>query len=140
LLEPLGGADYRAYAVREPQTTITFAGTNATQSTFANQRMTAESATASPDLQVRANWFPRWQARGGGEAVLVGRAVDGSLALTAPLPTSSVTLSYTVQPLDWFARVLAGIGLLLVTIYPLVMFRRARDSYHVASRERSAAS
>lgn len=140
LLEPLGGSEYQAYRVRNPQTTITFEGTNATQSSFTSQMITAQSDAASTSPQVRANWFPRWQASGDGETIGVSRATDGSLTLTAQAPTSSVALAYTVQPQDWLARALAAIGLLLVTIYPLAVPQRARGGYHVASREHSAAA
>ncbi len=139
LLELLGGIDYQAYVVRDPQTTITFDGANATQATFTNQMISARSSAASPSPHVRANWFPRWNATGAGEAISVRRANDGSLALTATSPTSSVELTYTVQPLDWLARALAAMGLLLVMIYPLAVSRGARGSYHEASRVRTAA-
>ncbi|MDQ2652976.1 MAG: hypothetical protein M3Z20_08015 [Chloroflexota bacterium] len=140
LLKPQGGDDYQAYVVRDPRTTITFEGTNATRSTFTNQVIAARSDVASLSPQVRANWFPRWRATGESGAIEVGRAHDGSIALTSTAPTSSITLAYAVQPIDWLARVLAAMGLLLVTIYPLVVSRRAREGYHVAGRERSAAS
>jgi hypothetical protein len=138
LLEPLGGDKYQAYLVRDPQTTTTFDGTNAARATFTNQMITAQSDIASQSLQVRANWFPRWQATGDRGATGIGRAVDGSIALKTTSPISSVTLTYSVQPIDWLARALAAIGLLLVMIYPMVVSRRAREGYHVASRERSA--
>ncbi len=140
LLEPLGGDDYQAYRVRDPITTVTFGGSNAAQSTFTNQVITARSDVVSPSPQVRANWFPPWQATGDGDAIGVGRANDGSIALTTGSPISSVAVAYTVQPLDWLGRALAATGMLLVMIYPLVSSPRLRDGYHVASRERSAAS
>jgi hypothetical protein len=140
VLEPLGGDVYQAYVVRDPQTTITFDGTNATQSTFTNQVITARSDVASPSPQVRANWFPRWRATGESGAIDVGRTQGGSIALTSTAPTSTIALSYAVQPLDWLARALAAMGVLLVIIYPLAVSRRARDGYYVASRERNAAS
>jgi hypothetical protein len=68
----------------------------------------------------------------------IDRERDGSMRLTSTSPTSSVTLSYAVQRLDWIARALAGTGLLLVMTYPLAVHRGGRDSYHVASRESSA--
>ncbi len=139
LLEPLGGDDYQAYLVRDPQTTVTFGGTNATQSAVTNQAITAQSDVASQSPQVRANWFPRWQPTGTGEETSMSRAADGSIALTTTSTTSTVALAYTVQPLDWLARALAVLGLLLVMIYPLAVSRRAQGGYHVASRERSAA-
>ncbi|MCA9864337.1 MAG: hypothetical protein KC432_14990 [Thermomicrobiales bacterium] len=140
LLEPLGGRDYRVYIVRDPQTIITFDGTNATQSTFTNQLITAQSDVAAQMAEVRVNWFPRWQGSGTDEHVSVGRASDGSLALSAPSPTPAVRLTYAVQPLDWLARALALGGMLLVMFYPLAVPLRARGRYHVASRERSAAN
>lgn len=140
LLEPLGGEEYVAYLVRDSQTTITFDRANASESTFKNQVMSAKSDAGSRTPQVRANWFPRWEAAGAGEDISVSRASDGSLALMATSPTTSVTLMYATLPLDWLARAMAGMGLLLVIIYPLAVSRRARGSYHVASRERSAAS
>jgi hypothetical protein len=140
LLESLGGDAYQAYLVRNPGTTVTFSGGNAAASTFSNQVITAQSAVASPSQQVRANWFPRWQATGDGGPIDVSRLPDGSMSLTATSPASSVSLAYSLQPLDWFARVLAATGLLLVMIYPLVVSHRRWGSYHVASRESSAAS
>ena len=140
LLEPLGGDAYQAYVVRDPRTTITFSGSNATASTFANQAMSAESAVASSAPQVRANWFPRWVAAGNQGAMNVGRANDGSVTLAVTSPTTSVALTYEVQLLDWIARGLVATGLLLVMIYPLRVFLRPRGGYHVASREHSAAS
>ena len=90
--------------------------------------------------EVRVNWFPRWQGSGTDEHVSVGRASDGSLALSAPSPTPAVRLTYAVQPLDWLVRALALGGMLLVMFYPLAVPLRARGRYHVASRERSAAN
>jgi hypothetical protein len=138
LLEPLGGDAYQAYVVRDPQTTITFDGSNATHSGFANQLMAAQSSSPSTSAAVSANWFPRWQATGDGGSMRIDRERDGSMRLTSTSPTSSVTLSYAVQRLDWIARALAGTGLLLVMTYPLAVHRGGRDSYHVASRESSA--
>ena len=139
LLERLGGDGYQAYLVRDPRTTVTFDSSNATQSTFSNQVITAQSDVTSRAPEVRANWFPRWEARGDSGALGVGRAGDGSIAITPQAPTSSVALAYSMQPLDWLARVLAAVGVLVVMVYPLVVTRRARAGYHVASRERSAA-
>jgi hypothetical protein len=140
LLEPLGGDVYQTYVVRDPQTTITFGGSNATLSTFTNQVLTAQSEVASQSPQVRANWFPRWQATGDGRPGSVTRTPDGSIALATASPASTVALAYTVQPLDWLARALAAAGILLVMIYPLIVSHRLRDGYHVASRKRSVAS
>lgn len=140
LLEPLGGDAYQAYLVRDPRTTVTFEGTNATQSTFANQKITAQSNVGTQSPQVRANWFPRWQAAGERGSIVVGRGNDGSIAPTSSEPTATITLTYAQQPIDWLARALAALGLLLVTIYPLAVSRWTREGYHVASREHSAAN
>ncbi len=140
LLEALGGDAYQAYRVRDPKTTVTFSGTNSAASTFSNLEVTARSTVTSLSPQVRANWFPRWQATDDGGPISVSRTPDGSMSLTSTSPASSVALTYTVQPLDWFARVLALAGLLLVIIYPRCVSHRRWGGYHVASRESSAAN
>ena len=140
LMQSLGGEGYQAYLVREPSTTITFGGANAAKSTLANEAMSAEANVPSATVQVRANWFPRWQATGGKSMLSIARANDGSISLEAPAPVSSMALTYGLQPIDWLARALAVAGLVLTLVHPLRASRFARRGYHVASRERSAAS
>jgi hypothetical protein len=140
LLEPLGGDGYQAFIVRDPRTTVTFDGTNTAESTFANQLIMARAEDPASSVQVRANWFPRWQATADGYSIGTERESDGSIALTATPPASTIELAYALQPLDWLARAMAVTGLLGVLGYPLAVSWLARRSYHVASRERSAAS
>jgi hypothetical protein len=139
LLEPLGGGTFQAYLVRDPVTTITIGGANATTATFTNQSLSAEAEIAAPSAQVRANWFPRWIASGDEGAIAIDRAQDGSMTLVSPSPTTSASLTYALQPLDWVGRGLSASGVLLVIVYALPVSRRARRSYHDASRAQDAA-
>ncbi|MCA9880002.1 MAG: hypothetical protein KC442_19540, partial [Thermomicrobiales bacterium] len=134
LLEPLGGEVYQVYRVREPRTTVTFGDSNATQTSFANQTIIAASSAPASSLLVRANWFPRWQATGPAGALGVGRASDGALAGRAEPQTQAVTLTYAMQPLDWFARFLAISGLVLVVLSAAGAPRWVRTGYHPPSR------
>ena len=126
--------------MRDPVTTVTFDETNAAVSSFSNQVFTAAADVQADDVQVRANWFPRWQASGDGHPITVTRSSDGSMELASTPATASVSLAYQVQPLDWLARIMAAIGLMLVMFFPLVVSRWQRRGYYVASRESSAAS
>ncbi|MFT4037818.1 MAG: hypothetical protein QM692_06535 [Thermomicrobiales bacterium] len=135
LLAPVAeGGAYAAYVVRSPVTTITFDGQNAETSTFANQRLTATSPVAAPALQVRANWFPRWQGANSDGAVAIARGHDGSISVTAAPATSQLTLEYAVLPLDWLARGLALLGLLGLAGYAVLALRRGGTGYHPVQR------
>lgn len=142
LLEPLGGEVYQAYRVRPPRTTVTFGDANAAQTSFANQSIVAAAPAPAPgsSVQVRVNWFPRWQAASPGGALGIERVDDGAIAIRAEPPVETLALTYALQPLDWLARCLVVSGLLLVMIYAAGASRWERTGYHPPSRPGRAAS
>ena len=110
LLRPLRKGVYDAYTVIDPVTSLTFGVQNATSIILGDQRITATSDIPADRVTARINWYPRWHAKFDGAPVVVDRLSDGYLGLSSPAPASQAELVYSVQPLDWLARVLAAAG------------------------------
>jgi hypothetical protein len=110
LLRPLRDGDYDAYSVRDPVTTVTFRDQNASFLAFGNQRVETRSNRSDAPVVARVNWHPRWQATLDDEPVETNRLNDGYIAIAPDGPVSRAELVYSVQPLDWAARVLSLIG------------------------------
>ena len=58
----------------------------------------------------RVNWYPRWEATVDNERAETDRLHDGYVGIAPAAPVSRAELVYSVQPLDWAARVLSLIG------------------------------
>jgi hypothetical protein len=112
LLRPLKEGIYDVYTVIDPVTTVTFGDQNAESLAFGNQRFEAEAVSNSSGAPVvaRVNWHPRWEATLDEEQVETNRLNDGYVAIAPDEPASRAELVYSLQPLDWVARVLSLIG------------------------------
>jgi hypothetical protein len=110
LLRLLRQGGYDAYAVIDPVTTVTFGQENAMATDLGNQRIAASVAAPAPEVTIRQNWYPRWQAITGGEPASVTPTSDGYMRLAPTGAASHVDLVYAVQPIDWLARALALAG------------------------------
>jgi uncharacterized membrane protein YfhO len=77
-------------------------------------RITATFDTANGDIQVRRNWFPRWQAWADGEQIDIERTENGYMHLNVPEGTQEVELIYVVTWLDWLGRAAAITGAVAV--------------------------
>jgi hypothetical protein len=111
LLRKVREGVYDVYAVMDPVTTVTFGEQNAASVKFDNRRIEAGSERSETAATVRANWYPRWKAIGGAGRADVERLSDGYIGIASGDPLSRVELVYSVQPLDWAARVLSLLGL-----------------------------
>jgi hypothetical protein len=111
LLRPLREGIYDVYSVIEPVTTVTFGDQNAASLAFGNQRVEAVSGSSGAPLIARVNWYPRWEATVDNERVEADRLHDGYIAIAPAAPVFRAELVYSVQPLDWTARVLSLIGM-----------------------------
>jgi hypothetical protein len=119
LLRPLREGVYDAYTVIDPVTTVTFDARNAASLAFGNQRIEAVSESSGAPVVARVNWYPRWEATVDSGRMRATRLSDGYIGIAADQRVSRVDLVYSLQPLDWAARVfsligLAGLGWLLV--------------------------
>ena len=111
LLQPVRQGVYDAYTVIDPVTAVTFGGQNAVSLELDNRRIEAVSAKPGAPVTVRVNWYPRWAVTGDAGRADVEHRSDGYIGITPAAPVSQVELVYSVQPLDWGARVLALFGL-----------------------------
>jgi hypothetical protein len=102
---------YDVYSVIDPVTEVTFGEQNAASVDLDNQRIEASSARSGSPVTVRVNWYPRWDTTGEAVRVDVERLSDGYIGLAPAEPLSRAALVYSVQPLDWAARVLSLVGL-----------------------------
>jgi hypothetical protein len=110
LLRPLREGIYDAYVVINPVTMVTFGNRNATSINLDNQRIEAASDEQDPHVTARVNWHPRWAATTDATRAEVERLNDGYIRFASNTHAAQVELVYSVQPLDWVARVLAAVG------------------------------
>jgi hypothetical protein len=111
LLRPVREGVYDVYSVIDPVTTVTFGDQNAASLELGNRRIEALSAHSGTPVTVRANWYPRWEATDDVGRVDAERLSDGYIGLASAEPVIRAELIYSVQPLDWVARVLSLVGL-----------------------------
>lgn len=102
---------YDVYLVIDPVTEVTFGEQNAASVDLGNQRIEASSARPGSPVTVRVNWYPRWDTTSEASRVDVKRLSDAYIGLATAEPLSRAALVYSVQPLDWAARVLSLAGL-----------------------------
>jgi hypothetical protein len=104
------------YLVADPGQIVTNGDVDPVSLTIDNHRMEATFESAGGEVQVRRNWFPRWQAFADGEEVRVERTDDGYMRLTVPEGTETVELRYEVTGVDWLGRIAAVAGLALTIL------------------------
>lgn len=112
-LTRISGGAYETFIVDDPTPLVTFGSGETSSVQVENSSIEARSTRDSQKAEVRLNWFPRWetQSRSGD---VVGRKIDGTIHVAMNNAASDLSLDYSVQPLDWVARVLATIGVLIV--------------------------
>jgi hypothetical protein len=110
LLRPLREGVYEVYAVIDPVTTVTFGDWNAASLAYGNRRIEAVSESSGAPVTARVNWHPRWEATIDSERAEDARLPDGYVGIVPGAPVSRAELVYSMQPLDWAARVLSLIG------------------------------
>jgi len=114
-LEPAGTVgNWDLYVVREPGSIVTSGSALPESITVEDGAITATFEAASGEVQVRQNWYPRWQAWADGERVDVRRGNDGFMVIDVPDGTEMVELRYAVTAIDWLGRLSVLAGLVLV--------------------------
>ena len=90
---------------------VTNGGTNATSVTTEGGLIEATfDGGAEGEIEIRRNWFPRWEAWGDGEPVEIERTDEGFMQVVVPAGTSTVELRYGVTAVDWLGRGLCVAG------------------------------
>jgi hypothetical protein len=102
------------YLVRDAGSIVTNGDLQPTSLSIENESIAASFDSASGEIQVRRNWYPRWEAFADGEQVAVERTDSGYMQLTVPEGTTTVELRYAVTGPDWIARLAVAGGLLSV--------------------------
>jgi hypothetical protein len=101
------------YLVTDPTTMVTSKTTNASSVTTDGGLIEATFAGgASGEIEIRRNWFPRWEAWADGESVEIERTTNGYMRVDVPEGTTTIELRYAVTPVDWLGRALAIGGLI----------------------------
>ena len=127
--------NWDVYTVADPVTIFSSGDASASNVVIEDQRLTAEFTNASGEIDVRRNWFPRWQAFADGERVDVVRTDNGYMRISVPPETTSIELRYATTAADWMARLAVMFGLLITASLkslwsdePLGRFRVRRTS------------
>ncbi|MEJ7900533.1 MAG: hypothetical protein WKF63_01735 [Thermomicrobiales bacterium] len=82
-----------------------------------NQSIMANFESADGVVNIRRNWFPRWEAFADGDEVDVRRTSNGYMEITVPEGTQAVELRYAVTLSDWLGRFAAVLGLAVVVAF-----------------------
>lgn len=106
------------YTVSEPVAIVTNGEVDGTDVTVEDHHLTARFASASGEIEIRRNWFPRWRAEADGQPVEIQRTANGYMRVTVPPGTTHVELSYATTLADWLARAaaLAGVALTVLVV------------------------
>lgn len=113
-LVELASGLFAVYRVDDPATIITAANGKLTDIKVENERIAATVDGRAGNLTVRRTWYPRWSAVVNGQPTSIARTNDGYMNIAVPDGTSRIELNYDVDRLDWFGRVVAFIGLIVV--------------------------
>lgn len=108
--------NWDVYAVVDPMTIISSDTSSLIDVTVEDDRLSAEFANASGEIDIRRNWFPRWQAFADGEPVDVTRTDNGYMRISVPSGTTTVELRYGTAMADWMARLAVVVGLVLTGV------------------------
>lgn len=113
------------YLVTDPVTMVTNGETNASSVTTDGGLIAATfDGGATGEIEIRRNWFPRWEAWADGEPIEIERTANGYMRVTVPEGTTTVELRYGVTSIDWLGRLLAVGG--VVGLAAFVVRRPAR--------------
>lgn len=104
------------YTVADPITIISSENAGVANLVIENHRLSAEFSDVSGEIDIRRNWFPRWEAFADGEPVNIERTDNGYMRLTVPPGTATVELRYATTTLDWTARLFVVLGLVLTAL------------------------
>lgn len=118
--------EWDLYLVNDPDSIVMNGETHPAALTIENQSIRATFESATGEVEIRRNWFPRWDAFADGEEIDVVRSDDGYMRVTVPEDTQEVELRYAVTWSDWLGRVAAAIGLVAVIAFELGLYRRSR--------------
>jgi hypothetical protein len=114
ILSPVRTGTYDVYRVERPTTVVTFAGTATAIDDLDDQGLVATGESAGGEALIRRNWFPRWRATVNGQAAAITRTADGYMSVAIPPGPVRLELTYGVDGIDWFGRLLSLSGVLTV--------------------------
>jgi hypothetical protein len=105
------------YLVKDPSPMVTNGDVYPESVAFENGEITATFASASGRVEVRHNWYPRWQAYADGERVEIREDANGYILVDVPDGTRTIELRYAVTALDWLGRIAAMVGIVLTALF-----------------------
>lgn len=114
------------YLVRDAGSIVTNGVTQPTALSIENETIVAEFEAAEGAVEIRRNWFPRWEAFADGEPLDVTRTASGYMEVGVPANTQSVELRYAVTGVDWLGRFAALLGVAAIAAFGSGLRWRAR--------------
>lgn len=129
-LDPAGTeGKWDIYTVADAITIISSEDAAVTNLVIENQRLSAGFADASGRIDIRRNWFPRWEAFADGEQVDIARTHNGYMRVNVPPGTATVELRYATTAIDWVMRLAVVLGLLLTASLRFVWRGRLSERF-----------
>ncbi len=107
--------DWDLYLVQDATAIVSNGDLMPDELTIRNQSIQATFESAGGLVEIRRNWFPRWEAFADGQQVDVIRTQSGYMEITVPDATQAVELRYAVTWSDWLGRFAAVLGLVVAT-------------------------
>ncbi len=114
---------YDAYLVNDA-TTLATLGSADVASRIDDETIHVSGIQAGGTVTVRENWFPRWEANVDGTEVPIAHRSDGYMDITVPSGSITLTVSYKATALDWVARAVALVSIVVA----LAILARARPT------------
>ena len=118
--------EWDLYSVVDARPLVTNGDTNPSSLTVENETIVATFDSASGQVEVRRNWFPRWEASADGANIEIERTSNGYMQLNVPDGSQTIELRYSVTPVDWLGRALALAGVMLTIAIGLGLSRTFR--------------
>jgi hypothetical protein len=115
--------EWDLYSVVDARPLVTNGDTNPSSLTVENETIVATFDSAFGQVEVRRNWFPRWEASADGANIEIERTSNGYMQLNVPDGSQTIELRYSVTPVDWLGRALALAGVMLTIAIGLGLSR-----------------
>jgi uncharacterized membrane protein YfhO len=133
LADPGDNGGYAIFRVQNPGSAVrgpvAVSDGEVTSLDLSRERLVAEIHANQPtEVRIAINDYPAWKATVDGRETAIRQSDEGYMLIEIPAGDVDLHLTYTVEPVVWFGRVLTLLGAVLlagILIAPPICRRRA---------------